>query len=183
MIVSLSVAMTHNYVMGREGSLPWTPDDVPGELALFKKTTAGKPVVMGRKTWESLPQAMTPLRGRPNVILSRDEGFHDRIQSTYNCGLDLDKDTPVRFFGDLDPALAVLAVAGYREAVVIGGAEVFAEAYKVAEKAYLTIVSGSFEGDTYFPRAILSDPRWAWGPDPVKGKGWTRHILTRRPAE
>ena len=69
MRVALVVAMAENRVIGKDGGLPW---HIPGDLKLFKQTTMGKPILMGRKTWESLGR---PLPGRPNIVITRDPGF------------------------------------------------------------------------------------------------------------
>jgi dihydrofolate reductase len=174
MIVSLAVAMAYDGAIGKDGRLPWTPDDVPGELSLFRKTTTGKPVIMGRKTWDSLPPAMRPLRGRAHVVISRDHEVRLGVAVAHMADA-------VKVVPSLEDALAVAERLGAAEAIVIGGAQVFEAAYRRADRAYLTLVEGRYEADTYFPRAILSDHNWAWGPDPVKGKGWTRFLLFRVP--
>jgi dihydrofolate reductase len=188
MLVSIAVAMTHRYVIGRDGQLPWTQDDVPGELLLFKKTTAGKPVIMGRKTWESLPIAMRPLRGRVNVVLTRNSDWHHSGTMAAEPFDDMPTSrsetvaaTPLLtcYRMPFEVICNQLAYAGHAEAVVIGGAQLFAEAYNVADRVYLTLINNAFEGDLYFPRVIFSDGRWTWEPNPVKGKGWTRHILSK----
>ena len=69
MIISIVVAVGENGVIGRDGGLPW---HIPGDLKLFKQITMGKPIIMGRKTWESLGQ---PLPGRPNVVITRDKNY------------------------------------------------------------------------------------------------------------
>jgi len=134
MIVSLVVAMGENRVIGRDGGLPW---HIPGDLKLFKKTTMGKPMVMGRKTWESLGG---PLPGRPHVVITRDTSY---------------KAAGAHVVHDLDQALSVaqgLAITlETDEIMIIGGAEIFNLAMTKADRIYLTQVALSPDGDSFFP--------------------------------
>jgi dihydrofolate reductase len=189
-IISLAFAMGSDYVIGKDGRLPWTPDEVPGEQALFKKTTRGKPVIMGRKTWESLPAGMRPLPARTNLVLTRNPNWSLSGEMHAEPFDDMPglRSEPVGMAKVVTayrmPLAAVcewLAAQGHAEAVVIGGADLFAQVYERAERAYVTLVDGRHDGDTFFPRSILSDPRWTWQPDPIKGRGWTRYLLNRQP--
>ncbi len=134
MIVSLVVAMARNRVIGRDGGLPW---HIPGDLKLFKKTTMGKPIIMGRKTWESLGR---PLPGRPHIVLTRDESY---------------KAAGAHVVNTLEEALSVAeGLAGALETdeiMVIGGAEIYRLALPRADRLYLTEVDLSPEGDATFP--------------------------------
>lgn len=134
MKVSLVVAMAENRVIGRDGGLPW---HIPGDLKLFRKTTMGKPIVMGRKTWESLGR---PLPGRPNIVITRDKNYSAE-------GADVTK--------DLESALALAAEKGGElgvdQTMVIGGAEIYRLAMPVANRLYLTEVALSPDGDAWFP--------------------------------
>lgn len=129
------VARSKNGVIGRGGGLPWR---LKSDLQIFKQVTLFKPVIMGRKTWDSLPKK--PLPGRLNVVLSRDGSFAP-------------KDAVV--CEGLDEALQIArehaAEDGAEEVCVIGGAAVFAEALPRARRLYLTEVDAVVEGDTHFP--------------------------------
>jgi len=121
--------MARNGVIGRDGTLPWR---LPDEMAHFRRVTMGKPVVMGRRTWESLGR---PLAGRANIVVTRTAGYEA-------AGA-----TVVR---SLDEAWKAAGQA--EEVCVIGGATLYAEALPVAQAIYLTEVEADVEGDTHFPR-------------------------------
>lgn len=141
-MVSLVVARGSNGVIGREGALPWR---LASDLALFKATTLGKPVVMGRRTWDGLPRK--PLPGRAAFVLSRDGAFEPQ-------GAVVDAD-----FADLlDMAREQAADEGGDEVCVIGGAAVYALALPRARRLHLTEVDAAPEGDTLFPP--LDEARW-----------------------
>lgn len=127
-IRSLIVARARNGVIGRDNAMPW---HLPADLAHFKRTTLGRPVIMGRRTWESIGHA---LPGRRNLVVSRTPGF-------IAAGAEV--------VGSL--AEAWQAVAGADEAFVIGGAQLYAEALDSADRIYLTEVEGEPAGDTLFP--------------------------------
>ena len=130
MKLSIIVAMAKNRVIGRQNRLPW---HLPEDLKRFKKLTMGQPVIMGRKTYESIGK---PLPGRTNIVLSRNAGFHPP-------GV-----VVVREFQDaLDHARSL----GADEAFVIGGAEMYRLALPLADRLYVTRVKGHFEGDSLFP--------------------------------
>lgn len=134
MITALVVAMAENRVIGRDGGLPW---HIPGDLKLFKQTTMGKPIVMGRKTWESLGR---PLPGRPNIVITRDAGYKAEGADVAN-GLDQ----------ALDLAASLAADLGTDEVMVIGGAEIYRLALPKADRLYLTEVALAPDGDAHFP--------------------------------
>src|SRR4051812_44536619 len=129
-ILSLVFARARNGVIGRDGALPWR---LKSDLALFKQTTLFKPVIMGRKTWDSLPRA--PLPGRLNVVLSRDGSFEP--EGALVCET-------------LDEALQIAreqaADDGADEVCVIGGAHIFAAAWLKARRLYITEVQAEVEG-------------------------------------
>jgi dihydrofolate reductase len=129
------VARGANGVIGRDGALPWR---LKSDLALFKSLTLGKPVVMGRRTWDSLPRR--PLPGRANIVLSRDGAFAPK--GALVCE-------------DLSEALQIAREHaeddGEGEFCVIGGAAVFAAALPRARRLYLTEVDASPPGDVVFP--------------------------------
>jgi dihydrofolate reductase len=130
--VAFAVAVAENGVIGAGGHLPWR---LPTDLKRFRKTTMGKPIIMGRKTYVSIGK---PLDGRDNIVITRDRTFTA---------------PGVHVAATIDEALALgrqLAVQrGADEAVVIGGAEIFRAALASADRIYLTLVRGHPPGDTY----------------------------------
>jgi dihydrofolate reductase len=186
MIISISVAMTRKGVIGAAGGLPWPPEALPGELALFRAMTIGKAVIMGRKTWDSIPGL---LPGRLNVVLTRDLTWNVADRSS-----PLVRSRPGFMFQKVAGELVItahdLAIGdvfdhlrrdGHLEAVVIGGAEVYAQALPLADYIYLTVVDGDYPGDVYFPGDVLGNtPLEAWrSVARIKGEGYTRHTLSR----
>jgi dihydrofolate reductase len=129
------VARGANGVIGTAGALPWR---LKSDLALFKTLTFGKPVIMGRRTWESLPRR--PLPGRMNIVLTHDGAFEP-------AGAVVSDD----FSEAVQIAREQAADDGEDEVCVIGGAEVFALALPKARRMYLTEVDASPEGDVLFP--------------------------------
>lgn len=138
MRVSLIAAVAENGVIGREGGLPWR---IPEDLKFFKATTLGKPVIMGRKTYDSIGR---PLPGRLNIVLTRDPRW--RAEG-------------VREARDLDAALDIARASGADEAMIIGGGKVYEMALPRASRIYLTRVHQEFEGDAHFPP--LDPNEWA----------------------
>lgn len=132
MEVSLVVAASRNRVIGRGGALPW---HLPGDLRHFKALTMGKPILMGRKTWDALPRR--PLPGRDNFVLSRGAEAGSRGGATW--------------FRDLAAALEACRMAGAAEACVIGGEQVFREALPLADRIHFTLVDAEIEGDAFMP--------------------------------
>ena len=132
MRISLVVAAARNGVIGRDGGLPW---HLPGDLKRFKALTLGKPVVMGRRTWESLPRR--PLPGRDNLVLSR-----GRPPGAQDGAL---------WFADLAAALEHGRRLGAAEICVIGGAALFREALPLADRVHMTWVEREMVGDTVMP--------------------------------
>lgn len=126
--LSLIVAVARNGVIGRSGTLPWR---LPADLQHFKAVTMGAPIVMGRKTWESIGR---PLPGRRNIVVSRRAGF-------VATGADV--------VDSLDAALALCT--GVAEVFVIGGAELYATALGRADRIHRTLVEAEVDGDTSFP--------------------------------
>lgn len=128
--ITLAVAAADNGVIGRAGALPWR---LPEDLRRFKAATLGKPVLMGRRTFESIGRA---LPGRLNIVLTRRPGWQPA-------------DPAVRVAADLDAALAIAGDAS--EVMVIGGSEIYALALPRASRILLTEVHASPEGDAYLP--------------------------------
>ena len=139
MIISAIAAIGKDGVIGRAGKLPWS---LPADLKRFRAITWGKPIILGRKTHESLGRA---LPGRTNIILTR--------RSDYRAPDCLVAHSPRE-------ALTLAESAGGDEVVVIGGSEVFEAFLPRCQKIYLTMVEGEFEGDTFFPVRISEAPDW-----------------------
>ncbi len=132
--VAMIAARARNGVIGRDGGLPWR---LPSDLAWFKRATMGKPIVMGRKQWRSLPRA---LPGRPNIVLSTDPGFQADGAETFTSL------TPA-----LQRARAHAEALGVDEIMIIGGAVVYAAAAPYAGRLYLTEIDADVDGDVVFP--------------------------------
>jgi len=133
--IAIIVAMGSNRVIGNHNELPW---HLPADLAHFKALTMGKPILMGRRTHESIGR---PLPGRDNIVISRNRDY-----TAEGC-------TVVH---SLEAALQ--AAAGHDEIMIIGGAELYRQALPQADGLYLTRVEGAFEGDAFFPE--LDDGEW-----------------------
>lgn len=131
--LTLVVAVAKNGVIGRDGALPWR---LSSDMKRFKAATMGKPVLMGRKTWDSLPRK--PLPGRQNLILTRDADFKADGAWVYT---DL--------AAMLAAARAMAEVAGVEEACVIGGAQLYNAALSQADRINLTEVNLEPEGDAH----------------------------------
>lgn len=131
MIVSIVVAASENNAIGLNNQLLW---HLPNDLKFFKQTTWAMPVIMGRKTFESL--SGKPLNGRLNIVVSR--------QKDWNAA-------GVIKAASLEEALAIAAQQDYKESYIIGGGEIYASALPFAHKVYLTRVATHLEGDTFFP--------------------------------
>jgi dihydrofolate reductase len=136
------IARARNGVIGRDGALPWR---LKSDLAIFRAITMGKPVIMGRKTWESLPKR--PLVGRTNIVLSRDGSFEPN-----GCVVCED------FAEAVGIARDQAEDDGAREICVIGGASVFEVALQKAKRIYLTEVDAEVEGDVVM--APIDETRW-----------------------
>ncbi|GLS16199.1 dihydrofolate reductase [Hydrogenophaga electricum] len=135
--LNLIYARAANGVIGLRNALPW---HLPEDLAHFKRTTLGCPVIMGRKTWDSLPPKFRPLPGRLNIVVTRDPGWHaDGAQVAHS----------------LEAAQALCPPAG--EAWVIGGAQVYAQALPLASRVVVTEIAADFEGDAFAP---VLGPEW-----------------------
>lgn len=137
--IALVVARGSNGVIGRDGDLPWR---LRSDLQRFKAITIGKPCIMGRKTWESLP--LRPLPGRLNVVLTRDEGWGEEGQAK-----------GALVCRTLDEAIEIAREQamedGVDEICVIGGAALFAAVLPRAKRLYITEVDAAPEGDVRFP--------------------------------
>ncbi len=167
-MVSLVVARARNGVIGRDGGLPWR---LRGDMALFRAVTLGKPVIMGRRTWDSLPRK--PLPGRTNIVLSRDGAFEPA--QAIVCE---------RWDEALPIAREQAAEDGVDEVCVIGGEAVFALALPLARRLHLTEVDAEPEGDVRLPP--LDEAGWREVRREVHAAGegdehpWTYRLLERR---
>ena len=128
MIISFVAAMGKNKAIGKNNSLPWT---MPADMKRFKQLTLGKPVIMGRKTFESIGK---PLPKRKNIVIT-----HDKNYNAEGCIVAY----------SVDEALNVAKNA--KEVMVIGGSQIYKEFLPRANRMYLTIIDADFEGDAYFP--------------------------------
>jgi dihydrofolate reductase len=128
MIISIIAAMAENRVIGREGAIPW---DIPADRRRFRELTMGRPVIMGRKTFDSIGR---PLPGRSNIVLSRDPAYRAE-----GCII-------VKSLED-----ALLACGCADEAFICGGEELYRQALAVADRIFLTVVHRLCQGDAYFP--------------------------------
>jgi len=132
--LSIIAAMARNQVIGRENSLPWR---LPADLQYFKRITMGKPMIMGRKTWESLPGL---LPGRRHIVVTRDQQYRaERAEVAHS----------------LDQAIALGGDA--EEIMLVGGANLYAQAIKLASRIYLTEIDAVVEGDAWFPEFDRSE--------------------------
>lgn len=130
MILSLLVAADEGNVIGKDNRLPW---HLPGDLKYFKNQTWGMPILMGRKTFDSIGK---PLPGRKNIVITRNpEWRHENVTTVHS----------------IEDAIAAAEEAGAREVFVIGGAEIFRSAWPQAQRIYLTRIHHRFEGDSFFP--------------------------------
>lgn len=170
MKIALVWAMAQNRVIGRNNKLPWY---LPEDLKYFKRITMGKPVIMGRKTFESIGK---PLPGRSNIVVTRNPDFAaegTRAVESLEAARDVCE--------------SIAEIDGSTEAMVIGGAEIYEQALPLADKLYLTQVHAEVEGDTWFPDFDLGE--WeetvredfeAAGPNPYN---YSFLVLEKRPRD
>jgi dihydrofolate reductase len=140
-ILSMIVATADNNIIGKDNDMPW---HLPADLAYFKKVTLGKPIIMGRKTFESIGR---PLPGRRNIVISRDESYQAE---------GIDSVTSV------EQALALVDGSdgndGAEEIMVIGGGAIYAHCLPKADRLYITHIKAAIDGDTQFPN--YDDGSW-----------------------
>ena len=137
MRINLIYARARNGVIGSNNALPW---HLPEDLAHFKRCTLGCPVIMGRKTWDSLPPRFRPLPGRVNVVLTRNENWNEN---------------GTQRFSDIESALYFLTT--HEDIWVIGGAEVYRQALPLAHKVVITEIDADYDGDAFAPHL---GPEW-----------------------
>ena len=128
MLVSMIVAMTRNGVIGKDNGMPW---HLPADLAYFKQTTLGKPIVMGRNTFNSIGRA---LPGRRNIVVSQSLN-----------------EAPLGTELVASPEAALALLAGESEVMVMGGGQLYQAFLPFSQRLYLTQIEAEIEGDTYFP--------------------------------
>jgi len=138
--LSLIVAKSLNGVIGVDGGLPW---HLSSDLKYFKRITLGKPVLMGRVTWESLP---FPLPGRPNLVLTRDRSYTAK-------GAEVFRDLTSM----IGRGFELAGGAGADEIMLIGGAKIYLETQKYVTRMYITEVDVMIEGDAHFPAVQAAD--------------------------
>ncbi len=138
MEIALICALAENRVIGKENQLPWR---LPGDLRHFKQVTMGKPVVMGRRTFESIGK---PLPGRTNIVLTRAGDFAPEGVLVAHA---------------FDQAIALAEQQGAAQCMIIGGAEIYALALPLARRLYLTHVHADVDGDAHFPQVMWGDWR------------------------
>lgn len=134
MRIAMIAAVAENGIIGASGRIPWR---APSDMAFFKRTTIGKPIVMGRKQFETVGR---PLPGRTNIIVSRRPGYQPD-------GVIVINDLPAA----LEHARTLAEADGATEAMVIGGGEIYAQALPFANRLYISHIAASPEGDTRFP--------------------------------
>jgi dihydrofolate reductase len=140
MQINLIWAQARNRVIGKDGTMPW---HLPEDLAHLKRTTLGCPVIMGRKTWDSLPPKFRPLPGRTNIVLTRQTDWHEagvlQVGSLHDA---------IATFKQLTPQPATIWV--------IGGAQIYAQALPMAHKLVVTEIDAEYAGDAFAPQLDTS---------------------------
>ncbi len=130
--IAFVVAMDENRLIGRDNDLPWR---LPDDMGWFRRQTMGKPCIMGRKTYDSLPDRFRPLPGRLNIVVTRNREY------------EAPGAVVVHSIGD-----AIKAAGDVEEIAIIGGADLFRRLLPIADRLYLTQIHGAAEGDVYFPQ-------------------------------
>ena len=146
MEIALIYARAANGTIGKDGTMPW---HLPEDLAHFKALTQGHPVIMGRKTWDSLPARFRPLPGRANIVVTRQADWQE---------------SGAQRASSLPEALALAQQSGSTTAWVIGGAQIYAQALPLADELVVTEIDADFDGDAHAPalsaewREVARDP-------------------------
>lgn len=141
-IFSLIVAKSRNGVIGRDGDLPWR---LSSDLINFKTVTMGKPCLMGRKTWESLPFA---LPGRPNLVLTRNASFSDPKCESFTDVFEM-----------VGRGYELAGAMGVDEIMLIGGAQLYGRLMPFIDRMYITEIDALVDGDAHFPAIMATE--WA----------------------
>ena len=135
--IAFVVAMNENRLIGRDNDLPWR---LPDDMGWFRRQTMGKPCIMGRKTYDSLPDRFRPLPGRLNIVVTRNREY------------EAPGAVVIHSIGD-----AIKAAGDVEEIAIIGGAEIFRRFLPIADRLYLTQIHGTAEGNVYFPQFEMDD--------------------------
>lgn len=138
-IISIVVAIAKDNVIGAKGGMPWK---LSSDLKRFKRDTMGKPIIMGRKTWESIGR---PLPGRPNIVVTRNENYMAVGATIVAC-----LDDAIKY------ATQECTKLNVGEICLIGGGQLYKEAIEIADRLYVTNVMAAPEGDTWFPQILES---------------------------
>lgn len=136
MIISIIVAVGNNRVIGIKNALPWK---LPADMEHFRQLTARKPLIMGQKTFESIGRA---LPGRTNIVLTLDKNFQAADCLTAHS---------------IEEALQIAQNLGVKEVMIGGGVSIYKQFLPLANKMYLTLIEGDFEGDAFFPEFNWND--------------------------
>ena len=136
-MISLIVAASTNNAIGKNNQLLWT---LPNDMKFFKNTTWGMPLIMGRKTYESMDK---PLAGRINVVITRQAGWNAE---------------GVVVASDINDAIKKAGETNCKEVFVIGGGEIYKQSFEMADRIYLTRVHATLDGDTFFP--AVDENKW-----------------------
>jgi dihydrofolate reductase len=138
--LAMIAAVAENGVIGREGGIPWR---IPSDMAFFRRTTMGKPIIMGRKQYESVGK---PLPGRTNIVVTRQRGYQPD-------GVIVVDDLRAA----IDHARTIAKADRVEEVMIIGGGEIYEQALPLADRLYITHVVARPEGDTRFPEIDVND--------------------------
>ena len=145
-VIGMIWAQTLDGVIGRDGGMPW---HLPEDLAHFKASTLGHPVVMGRRTWESFPEAFRPLPGRKNIVISSREGLAAELEPAGAVVVP-----------SLEAALETAEGSDGGDRIwIVGGSQVYADAEPLADVAIVTVINTETDGDSYAPRL---GPDWTF---------------------
>ena len=139
MEIALIYACASNGVIGKDGHMPW---HLPEDLAHFKTLTSGAPVIMGRKTWDSLPPRFRPLPGRSNIVITRQTDWHE---------------TGAQCASSLRQALSIAEQTQATTAWILGGAQIYAQALPLAQRVEMTLIEQDFDGDALAPTLAPTD--------------------------
>ena len=129
--ITIIAAMTKERIIGRNNSLPW---NIPEDMQNFKRLTSGKTVIMGRKTFESIPAKFRPLPNRHNIVISSNMPPQEGVEVCSSVQEALEK---AKSYG--------------KEAFIIGGSSIYQQTLPIATKMYLSLVKKDYQGDSYFP--------------------------------
>ena len=136
------VCMTEDHVIGKDNDLPWPK--IKEDMKHFRKITMGHPIIMGRKTWDSIPEKYRPLPGRTNIVITRQKDL--KLKGAEVCD-------------SLTAAIEFALDYAGSAVFIIGGASLYKAAMPFADKIYLTVIKGTYEGDTFFPE--IDQNKWS----------------------